>query len=241
MVLADDIRTGAKFGEFAEGIYKSANGPLRAEWSFWRSTAPNYRFGRTELLPVRSTEEAIAKYVGKYIAKHIGQRKEEDKGVRLVAYSRGANNSNCKFAWASPGAANFRRKLAFVAVALGYTSENYSRKFRADFGDNWMYQLAVPVFQIRFNTYPTGAQFNSDWPEYAGCPADSSDIKISGSAYDWKARQDAALGIIMDLREQIRSERAKSESRQVRKEPVPVYQAFGNWANTWAAMSCPGD
>lgn len=97
VVLPDDIKTGFDFGAIDRGDYKSANNHLRREWAFWRKTAPLYRFGRTELMPVKGTADALGQYVGKYIGKHIGQREERDKGVRLVSYSRGARMATSRF------------------------------------------------------------------------------------------------------------------------------------------------
>lgn len=98
VVLADDIRTGANFEEFAKGKghYQSANNHLRREWSFWRKTACFYGFGRTELMPIRSDAAAMGQYVGKYIGKHIGQREERDKGARLVSYAGDARMATSK-------------------------------------------------------------------------------------------------------------------------------------------------
>lgn len=96
VVLPDDIRTGADFDAFARRDYKSANNHLRREWAFWRKTAPLYRFGRTELMPIRSNGDALGQYVGKYIGKHMGQRQEEDKGARLVSYSGEARMATSK-------------------------------------------------------------------------------------------------------------------------------------------------
>ena len=98
VVLPDDIRTGIDFDAIANGDYKTANKSLRLEWAFWRKTAPNYRFGRTELLPIKSDADALGQYVGKYIAKGQAFRTEDDKGVRLVRYSGGARMATCKFA-----------------------------------------------------------------------------------------------------------------------------------------------
>jgi len=66
--------------------YKSAGPALRAEWSYWRNVCPKYGFGRHELLPVKTTAEGIARYVGGYVAKHIDQRELEDKGARIVRF-----------------------------------------------------------------------------------------------------------------------------------------------------------
>ena len=200
VVLSEDVRTGANFAEFEAGVYRSANDKLRSEWAFWRKTAPNYRFGRTELLPVKSSDEAIAKYVGKYIAKHVGQRIEEDKGVRLVAYSRGANNSNCKFSWASPGAKNHRRKLAFVGKFLGYSPEDYTAGFQRDFGSRWAYRLGQWIAAIRFNDYPTAEELQSDWgPEGWSIPHGSTNCSIHGSSVDERVQLSKRNALLMAL------------------------------------------
>ena len=97
VVLPDDIKTGFDFVGIDQGNYKSANNHLRREWAFWRKTAHLYRFGRTELMPIKGSADALGQYVGKYIGKHIGQREERDKGVRLVSYSRGARMATSRF------------------------------------------------------------------------------------------------------------------------------------------------
>ena len=200
VVLAEDIRTGASFAEFEQGNYRSANPKLRSEWAFWRNAARSYGFGRTELLPVRSTDEAIAKYVGKYIAKHVGQRIEEDKGVRLVAYSRGANNSNCKFSWTSPGAKNHRRKLAFVGRFLGYSPENYAAGFQRDFGPRWAYRLGQWIAAIRFNDYPTSEELWSDWPTEGGeMPPGATGCEIWGTAINERVQQSKRNALLAAL------------------------------------------
>jgi hypothetical protein len=88
-----DVRTGFDWGEanVAYALQKArqftaaraawvraanvaANGELlREEWRFWRDKAVRYGIGRTEILPVKSSKEAIARYVGKYVSKHIGK------------------------------------------------------------------------------------------------------------------------------------------------------------------------
>ena len=65
VVLDKDILSGADFAAFKRKDYRSANSALRAEWAFWRVTCPKYRFGRHELMPVKSNAEGISRYVGK--------------------------------------------------------------------------------------------------------------------------------------------------------------------------------
>jgi hypothetical protein len=110
-----DIRTGFDFDGVKNHDYRSASDALRKEWAFWRKTAPKYRFGRTELLPIKSTIQAMGKYVGKYISKHMLCRNDEDKGARLVRYSHGARAGTTRFQFNSPGSAEWRRKTAIFA------------------------------------------------------------------------------------------------------------------------------
>jgi hypothetical protein len=126
VVLKTDIRTGANFAEFELDNYQSASPELRKEWVFLRKTARKYKFGRTELLPIKSNTEGIAKYVGKYIAKSIENRLPEDKGARLVRYSKGARAGNTRFSFYTEGSQQWRRKLALFAEIVNqkYPEEN---------------------------------------------------------------------------------------------------------------------
>lgn len=112
VVLRDDIRTGVDFDQFTAGRYTSAGKLLRLEWAFWRKTAPVYRFGRTELMPIRSNADALGQYVGKYIGKHIGERTEEDKGVRLVSYAGDARMATSKHTALTSHPDQWRAKVA---------------------------------------------------------------------------------------------------------------------------------
>lgn len=115
VVIGFDIRTGFDFAGVEAKDYSSANPALRAEWAFWRKTAPAYGFGRTELMPIKSSEEAIGKYIGKYIGKHMESRQEADKGARLVRYSRGARVATTRFQFVSVGSQQWRSKLRSFA------------------------------------------------------------------------------------------------------------------------------
>ena len=88
VVSKQDIRRGVDFAAIAKRDYKSASPALRSEWAFWRNTAKRYGFGRSELLPVKKTGEALASYVAKYISKGFSYRRQDDKGARLVSYSK---------------------------------------------------------------------------------------------------------------------------------------------------------
>ena len=149
VVMAGDIRTGFDFAAVKRGDYRSASDYLRREWKFWRQTAPKYGFGRTELLPIKKTAEGVAKYVGKYVAKHIGQRLPEDKGARLVRYSKASSRVGTRFAWGSPGAWMWRSKLGAFCQSLHLNSDNYQTFLKEWFGRNWVYHLRPLIQSIK--------------------------------------------------------------------------------------------
>jgi hypothetical protein len=62
----------------------------------------------------------------------------EDKGARLVRYSRGARKWSCRFASLGPGATVWRRKLAAFCRVSGL---NWSQ-LRETFGPRWAWHLA---------------------------------------------------------------------------------------------------
>jgi hypothetical protein len=99
VVSKQDIRRGVDFAAIARRDYKSASPALRSEWAFWRNTAKRYGFGRSELLPVKKTGEALAAYVAKYISKGFSYRRDEDKGARLVSYSKNARVCGSRFSF----------------------------------------------------------------------------------------------------------------------------------------------
>lgn len=125
-----DIRTGFDWAEYLQWLTDYSNGKkrrlktgnplLRSLWNLSSRAMQNYGFGRTELLPIRSTEDAVVKYVGKYIEKQIGQRADEDRGVRLTSTSRDFISSSPKFSWNTDGAKKWRQNLAlFAQIACG--------------------------------------------------------------------------------------------------------------------------
>lgn len=118
VVLPVDIRTGFDFEAVEAGNYRSANKALRAEWAFWRSTAKKYGFGRTELMPIRSNTEAIARYVGKYLGKGFGLREARDKGVRRVSYGGVARVGTCNVQLLNSGTRLWRSKVAIFAAMV---------------------------------------------------------------------------------------------------------------------------
>jgi len=94
-------------------------------------------------LPVKSTIEAMSKYVGKYISKHVDQRKSEDKGVRLVRYSKGARAGTTRFQFNTEGSREWRRKLRVFAEIVQHRHPEQKVNCISDLtrvlGSRWAY------------------------------------------------------------------------------------------------------
>jgi hypothetical protein len=124
VVCKHDIKRGLKFDELKNKNYKSANKALRGEWSFWRSIAKKYNFGRTELLPVRTDSQRIAAYLAKYLSK--SQRTTEDKGARLVSYSsKVLRVCTQSFSWCGGGAKKWRMACELFFLFNKITIDRY--------------------------------------------------------------------------------------------------------------------
>lgn len=147
--VGSDIRTGVDFEAIGRRDYRTAGRKLREEWAFWRKTAPAYRFGRTELLPLKSTECAIARYVSKYISKHIEARCADDKGVRLVRVSGQFKAGTTRFAWNTENFRLWREKVALMCQAAGLPEERLGKAF----GRRWMFRHQDIVQAVRIPLY----------------------------------------------------------------------------------------
>ena len=170
VVLPFDARTGVDFEAFGRGEYQSASTLLRSEWAFWRRTSKAYRFGRTELMPVRSTEEGIGRYVGKYISKHHAARKIEDKGVRLVEYSTGARMARTRFGWSSDNAAEWRAKVRLFAQIMGERLDvqmNSIEDLSGHLGPRWAYWHREFIVGLPVITPPPGYGISPDGFNYS--------------------------------------------------------------------------
>jgi hypothetical protein len=144
-----DIRTGFDFGAIKKHDYRSASVALRSEWAFWRRTAKDYKFGRTELLPVISTAEAVGRYVGKYISKHLAAREERDLGVRLVSYI-GPKVASVKFAWTGPKGHRWRLGLEALVrdlAASGQIDSVSCEAMRRAYGAKWAWSWRDVIAQ----------------------------------------------------------------------------------------------
>jgi hypothetical protein len=153
--LTGNIRDGFDFDAYREWLEgnnrfnkkcPTGNAFLRDLWDDLRENLEQYGLGKIHSLePIESTAEAIGRYVGKYISKHIENRTEDQKGVRLVNYSRGWLRNSVKFAWNTDNSHEWRRKLAAFAEWLG-CSEMY--QLTEKLGPGWVYKYLDDIIWI---------------------------------------------------------------------------------------------
>ena len=127
--------------------YKASAAPeLVVLWSLLRKVLPRYGLGRAELLPLRKGKEAISEYVGKYLEAGLILRRHSWKGCRRVEFDRRAKWAwlccTRVFAWNSPGAKAWRKRVGELGAALGVTDLDGIRR---KLGPKWAYRLRETI------------------------------------------------------------------------------------------------
>jgi hypothetical protein len=126
VVCKEDIRTGFDFAAVRRRDYSSASPYLRSEWKYWRDNAPHYGFGRMELLPMRTSIERFAGYVARYVTRDGSVTRRNEKGARLVRYSKGFKRVvRGRFSWVADkeGMERVAKRQATTFKSLGIRGE----------------------------------------------------------------------------------------------------------------------
>jgi len=121
------------------------NEALAAEWQVLRETCCKYRFGRVELLPIKKTGAAVARYVAGYLSKSFGLVPAGRKN-RLVRFSRSLSQRfTMRFSPHTLGNLIHRTRLKLAASMLHF--EEYG-DFADYFGSRWHYYLGQIIASI---------------------------------------------------------------------------------------------
>ena len=153
LVTNEDIRTGTNIEVLSN--YRLPywmrrgkhlrNEALAAEWRELRQVCCKYRFGRVELLPVKKTGPALARYVAGYLSKSF-LLVPPGRKHRLVRYSRGISCSfSMRFSVNSLGNLIYRTRLKIAASMLHF--RDYE-DFADYFGSRWNYYLREIIATI---------------------------------------------------------------------------------------------
>jgi hypothetical protein len=155
VVTIEDIRTGTDVETLTNYSLPAwmrrgkhlRNEALAAEWQALREIACKYRFGRIELLPVKKTGEALARYLAAYLSKSF-KVIPSGKRHRLIRLSRGISRQfSMTFSIWNLGNLIYRTRLKMAAAMLHF--QDYE-DFANFFGPRWHYYLgdliaAIPV------------------------------------------------------------------------------------------------
>jgi hypothetical protein len=129
------------------------NEALAVEWSFLPETVCKYRFGRVELLPIKKTKEAFARYLGKYLSKAFSLIPPGRKN-RLIRFSCGIGRRFCmRFSINSLGNLIYRTRLKIAGAMLGFMDNGL---FADCFGPRWNFYLrdiigSIPIPLVFWN------------------------------------------------------------------------------------------
>jgi len=126
------------------------NEALAAEWRALREVSCKYRFGRVELLPIKKTKEAFARYLGKYLTKTFNQIWGYTPNGTLVNNISSAND--------------------YIRDTLNYAETGTDRRnldtTRVDYNITEKHQLSITY---SYNMYQTSPDIlNSVVPMYPG-------------------------------------------------------------------------
>lgn len=152
-LLADvgrDIRSGVDVEAVQRGDYSTASKGMREEYAWLKRQGQRYGFGVVvNVQPVKSCDQAIAKYLAKYVSKHVGRRELRDKGARLVAYWGTAAKTrevcSSRFSWTSPRARLWRWQVGEFARRHGCTD---GAGLAVLFGKRWAYWQRTAIMAI---------------------------------------------------------------------------------------------
>jgi len=142
-------------------IYAASASPyLRGLWKLLREKSDVYGFGRHELLPIRSSKEAVAWYLGGYVSKCVKGRRPQDKGARFYQCSQGWKAASVHFAWRTIRSWIWRQKVAKLAAVFGAAD---TADLARICGKHWCYHLKEQIFQMTgLDTYPTWQHAQAD-------------------------------------------------------------------------------
>jgi hypothetical protein len=114
----EEYQRGGKSDAYYKLLHAAAgeSHPLPAIWKDLRERLKSYAFRRFELVPIRTNQDGISKYLAKYLAKGLTAKKPNGRRVRLWAISRKVQRAvRMPFAWVSTGGRLWRKKVAMFA------------------------------------------------------------------------------------------------------------------------------
>jgi len=128
-----DIKTGFPFDQVKKRFYANVDPKLRDIWKQLREISDRYGFGRIELLPIKHSGPACARYLTSYLAKGFTETGTGDR-TRLFGIWGGQRSVYSQFSFVSSRI--IRKRKQWLADELGIKSEE---EFRIVLGPHWWF------------------------------------------------------------------------------------------------------
>ena len=176
-----DIQTNFPRDQVQRRFYANVDPRLRELWKYLREKAESHGFGRVELLPLKYSGAACARYFTKYLTKALGSEKSlgEEK-CRLFGVWGGVRFIRPRFTFCSSRIIQKRKR--WLAEMLELPDETYLAK---SLGQRWWFHFGKALCEVIMpeDFYKTGAPtdrqldvlglraLERDWAAWPGEPS----------------------------------------------------------------------
>jgi hypothetical protein len=170
-----DIKSEFPRDQVAKGFYVNVNPKLRSLWKYLREKAARHGFGRVELLPLKYSGAACARYFTKYLTKAVASEKAAgDEKCRLFGSWGGMRFVYPRFSFLSSRIVQKRKVWLADALELQSPAE-----IPAMLGAHWWYHFGAALREVIMPAefYQVGPSDNLRWDE----------IGLRALARDWAA------------------------------------------------------
>jgi len=139
-----DVKSGFPRDQVAKGFYANVDPRLRQLWKFLREKAASRGLGRVELLPLKYSGTACARYFTKYLTKALPSEKlRGDEKCRLFGVWGGVRFVHSRFSFLSSRIVQ-KRKLWLV----GELQLDDVAQLPQVLGPHWWFHFGASLFEV---------------------------------------------------------------------------------------------
>ena len=177
-----DIKTGFPVDQVKAGFYANVDARLRALWKELRERGAACGFGRIELLPLKHSGPACARYLTKYLGKAFGTEKAEgEEKCRLFGVWGGVRFVHSQFSFVSSRI--LRRKKAWLADRMNIYDND---AFKALYGPHWWHFVGPALREVILPEDDYKIRVNGElvWDEIGSWEYSQDILNFSGAPED---------------------------------------------------------
>jgi hypothetical protein len=224
-----DIKTGFPRDQVMARFYANVDSRLRELWKHLREIAESHGFGRIELLPLKYSGAACARYFTKYLTKAVGSEKcLGEERCRLFGVWGGVRFVYPRFTFLSSRI--IQRRKQWLAETLGFSDASELRHL----SPHWWFHLGGALCEVVMppEFYQVGEPGNLKW----------NNLGLNAFGQDWNAwpnqpEADQMLQSQFELFRQVglllfRDPRQALDFAMEKialRVPKPTLQAFAGW------------